>query len=180
MPLHYTLASEPPASRRLRRCAPLFLLLGILGGALLPGLIAGDRPFQTSLCDDLDQAPAACVPLKCTLWLTRVQAARTAPMLSLPLAPHRRIGNSLLAISAMKATSGLICSGRLARTGRLTGHHPAQAQLQGANLYRSNHVRSPSLHFGVGADGHGCRRGSPRHRSRPGGSRSWQFRARWR
>jgi hypothetical protein len=63
MPLHYTLASEPPVSRRLRRCAPLFLLLGILGGALAPGLIAGDRPFQTGLCDYLEHAPAACLPI---------------------------------------------------------------------------------------------------------------------
>ena len=62
MPLHYTLASEPPASRRLRRCAPLLLFLGMLAGALVPGLIAGDRPFQTSLCDDLEHAPAACAP----------------------------------------------------------------------------------------------------------------------
>jgi hypothetical protein len=67
MPLHYTLASEPPASRRLRRSAPLLLLLGILAGAPAPGLIAGDRPFQTSLCDDLEHAPAACAPLERTL-----------------------------------------------------------------------------------------------------------------
>jgi hypothetical protein len=63
MPLHHTLASEPSASRRLRRSAPLFLLLGILGGALAPGLIAGDRAFQTGLCDYLEHAPAACLPL---------------------------------------------------------------------------------------------------------------------
>ena len=66
MPLHYALASESPASRYLRRCAPLLLLLGILAGALAPGLIAGDRPFQISLCD-LEHAPAACVPLERTL-----------------------------------------------------------------------------------------------------------------
>jgi hypothetical protein len=64
MPLHYTLASEPPAPRLLRRCAPLLLLLGMLAGALAPGLIAGDRPFQTSLCDDLEAARAACAPLE--------------------------------------------------------------------------------------------------------------------
>ena len=67
MPLHYTLISEPPASRLLRRCAPLLLLLGILAGALVPGLIVGDRPFQTSLCDDLEQAPATCAALERTL-----------------------------------------------------------------------------------------------------------------
>ena len=59
MPLHHTLALEPPAYRRLRRCAPLLLLPGILAGALAPGLIAGDRPFQISLCD-LEHAPAGC------------------------------------------------------------------------------------------------------------------------
>jgi hypothetical protein len=59
MPLHYTLASGPPAFRLLRRCAPLLLFLGMLAGALVPGCISGDRPFQTSLCDDLEHAPAA-------------------------------------------------------------------------------------------------------------------------
>jgi hypothetical protein len=67
MPLHYILAVEQPASRRLRRGAPLLLLLGMLAGALVPGLIAGDRPFQTSLCDDLEQAPASCGLLERTL-----------------------------------------------------------------------------------------------------------------
>ena len=92
MPLHYTLALEPPASRRLRRCAPLLLLLGMLAGALVPGLIAGDRPFQTSLCDDLEQAPAACAPLEPLYRLPCARAAGiwfswtrpTAPMPSLP------------------------------------------------------------------------------------------------
>jgi hypothetical protein len=63
MSLHYTLASEPPASLRLRRCAPLVLLLGMLASTLVPGLIAGDRSFQISLCDDLEK-PAACAPLE--------------------------------------------------------------------------------------------------------------------
>jgi hypothetical protein len=61
MPLHYTLASDPPASRGLRRCALPLLLLGMLAGVLAPGLIAGDRPFQLSLCD-LEHAPAGCAP----------------------------------------------------------------------------------------------------------------------
>jgi hypothetical protein len=39
----------------------------MLAGALAPGLIAGDRPFQTSLCDGLEHAPAACAPLERTL-----------------------------------------------------------------------------------------------------------------
>jgi hypothetical protein len=60
MPLHYTLACEPPAGRRFRRWAPLLLLLGLTAVALAPGLIAGDRPFQTSLCDGFDQVPEAC------------------------------------------------------------------------------------------------------------------------
>ena len=67
MPLHYTLASEPPAARHLRRCAPLLLLLAMFAGALAPGLIAGDRPFQTSLSDDLEHLPAACAALERTL-----------------------------------------------------------------------------------------------------------------
>jgi hypothetical protein len=39
----------------------------MLVGLLAPGLIAGDRPFQTSLCDDLKQAPGVCAPLERTL-----------------------------------------------------------------------------------------------------------------
>jgi hypothetical protein len=64
---HCTLTSEPPASRRLRRSAPLLLLLlGVLAGVLGPGLIAGDRSFQTGLCDNLEHAPAACASLEGT------------------------------------------------------------------------------------------------------------------
>jgi hypothetical protein len=33
----------------------------MLAGALAPGLIAADRPFQTSLCD-LEYAPVGCAP----------------------------------------------------------------------------------------------------------------------
>jgi hypothetical protein len=62
MQLHCTLASEPPATRRLRGCAPL--LLGMFAGALPPGLIAGNPPFQTSRCDDLVSPPTACAPLE--------------------------------------------------------------------------------------------------------------------
>jgi hypothetical protein len=63
MSLHHTLACDSPASRRLRRCAPLLLVVGLTAFALAPGLIAGDRPFQASLCGDLEQAPDACVQL---------------------------------------------------------------------------------------------------------------------
>jgi hypothetical protein len=56
-----TAGIPPPAA-----LAPLLLLLGMLAGALAPGLIAGDRPFQTSLCG-LEQAPAACAPLERSL-----------------------------------------------------------------------------------------------------------------
>ena len=66
MPLHYTLVLEPPASRRVRRCALPLLLLGMLAGVLAPGLIAGDRPFQASLCDDLEHAPAAARTASCS------------------------------------------------------------------------------------------------------------------
>jgi hypothetical protein len=66
MPFHPSIASEPAASRRLRRCAPVLLFLGLIAVALAPGLIAGDRPFQTSLCDDLEP-PAACAPLARTI-----------------------------------------------------------------------------------------------------------------
>jgi hypothetical protein len=34
---------------------------------LAPGLIASDRPFQVSLCDDLAQAPEACAPRERTI-----------------------------------------------------------------------------------------------------------------
>jgi hypothetical protein len=67
MPLHYTLASEPPACRRFRRWAPLLLLLWLIAVALSPGLIAGDRPFQTSLCDYFEQVPEACASLERTI-----------------------------------------------------------------------------------------------------------------
>lgn len=60
MPLHPAIACEPPASRRLRQWAPLLLLVGLIAVALMPGLIASDRPFQVSLCDDLAPAPEAC------------------------------------------------------------------------------------------------------------------------
>jgi hypothetical protein len=60
MPVHPAIACEPPASRRLRRWAPLLLFLGLIAVALLPGRIARDRPFQVSLCDDLAPAPEAC------------------------------------------------------------------------------------------------------------------------
>jgi hypothetical protein len=63
MSLHHTLACDSPASRRLRRCAPLLLVVGLTACALAPGLIAGDGPFQTSLCGDLEQAPEACAQL---------------------------------------------------------------------------------------------------------------------
>ena len=63
MPLHHTLACDSPASRRVRRCAPLLLVVGLTALVLAPGVIAGDRPFQTSLCGDLEQAPEACAQL---------------------------------------------------------------------------------------------------------------------
>ena len=67
MPLHHTLASEPPECRRFRQWAPLLLLLLLIAVALAPGLIVGDRPFQSSLCDDLAQAPEACGSLERTV-----------------------------------------------------------------------------------------------------------------
>jgi hypothetical protein len=59
MPLSHAIVRETPASRRLRRYAPLLLLIGLSAAALLPGLIAGDRSFQRSLCIG-DQVPDAC------------------------------------------------------------------------------------------------------------------------
>ena len=47
MSLHHTLACDSPASRRVRRCAPLLLVVGLTALVLAPGVIAGDRPFQT-------------------------------------------------------------------------------------------------------------------------------------
>jgi hypothetical protein len=63
MSLHYTLVFDSPASRRLRRYAPLLLVGGLMALALAPGIIAGDRPFQAGLCGDLEQAPEACAQL---------------------------------------------------------------------------------------------------------------------
>jgi hypothetical protein len=63
MSLHHTLACDSPASRRLRWCAPLLMVVGLTALALAPGLIVSDRPFQTSLCGDLEQAPEACAQL---------------------------------------------------------------------------------------------------------------------
>ena len=60
MPLHPTLADDPPTARRFRRCAPLLLALALMAGTLAPGLIAGDRPFQTSLCGDLGRSLRPC------------------------------------------------------------------------------------------------------------------------
>ena len=70
MPLHPAIACEPPPSRRLRRWAPLLVLLGMLAATLAPGLIAADRPFQISLCDDLERAPDACAALVRTMLAT--------------------------------------------------------------------------------------------------------------
>jgi hypothetical protein len=67
MPLHHTLACEPPASRRLRRWVPLLLFLGLIAVALVPGLIANDRPFQANLCDDFEQTGSPCAPLQPTI-----------------------------------------------------------------------------------------------------------------
>lgn len=58
MSLHHSIASEAPAARRFRRCAPLLLILGLTALALLPGLVAGDRPFQQSLCGDHEELDA--------------------------------------------------------------------------------------------------------------------------
>jgi hypothetical protein len=66
MSLHHALACEPPGSRRLRWLAPLLLVAGLIACTLAPGLIAGDRPFQTSLCGDLGAAPDACAELERT------------------------------------------------------------------------------------------------------------------
>lgn len=63
MPPRHTLACDSPASRRLRWCAPWLLVVGLTALALAPGLIAADRPFQTSLCGDLEQPPEACAQL---------------------------------------------------------------------------------------------------------------------
>ena len=63
MSLHHTLAYDPPAARRLRRCAPLLLVVSLTALALAPGLITGDGPFQASLCGASEQGPEACTQL---------------------------------------------------------------------------------------------------------------------
>jgi hypothetical protein len=63
MTLHHALACDSPASRRLRRYAPLLLVGGLMALALAPGIIAGDGPFQAGLCGDLQQPTEACAQL---------------------------------------------------------------------------------------------------------------------
>ena len=70
MSLHYSLAYDPPGSRRLRRWTPLLLIVGLAALALAPGRIAGDRPFQASVCGDLEQASEACTQLPRTVLAT--------------------------------------------------------------------------------------------------------------
>ncbi len=65
MPLRRKRVSDSPALRRWA-WEPLLVLLGLIAVALAPGLIASDRPFQTSLCDDFEP-PAACAPLERTI-----------------------------------------------------------------------------------------------------------------
>jgi len=62
MTLHHSIACDSPAARRLRRCVPLLLVAALTAVALAPGLIAGDRPFQQSLCRD-HEALDACALL---------------------------------------------------------------------------------------------------------------------
>jgi hypothetical protein len=62
MPLSPAIVRETPASRRLRRYAPLLLAIGLSAAALLPGVIAGDRPFQRSLCIGDPVVPDSCAP----------------------------------------------------------------------------------------------------------------------
>ena len=79
MALHHTLACDSPASRRLRRCAPLLLVAGLTAFALAPGRIAGDRPFETSLCGDLEQVLEACAQLERTALAMRASETGLAP-----------------------------------------------------------------------------------------------------
>lgn len=62
MSLTAAIASDPPASRWFRRCAPLLIVTGLTGLALMPGVIAGDRPYAVSLC--ADQPVHACAQLE--------------------------------------------------------------------------------------------------------------------
>jgi hypothetical protein len=62
MSLHPSIARESPATRRLWRCAPLLVVAALSAATLAPGLIAGDRPFQRSLCGN-QEALDACARL---------------------------------------------------------------------------------------------------------------------
>lgn len=61
MSLSFSIASDTSTSRRLRRCAPVLVVMGLMALALTPGMISGDRPFQISLCGDGQEPSAACV-----------------------------------------------------------------------------------------------------------------------
>lgn len=61
MSLSFSIASDSRTSRRLRRCAPLLVVLALMALALVPGMISGDRPFQISLCGDGQESLATCV-----------------------------------------------------------------------------------------------------------------------
>ena len=66
---HSTLQSpasprHPAACGGGRRCWCCWVLLA---ATLAPGLIANDRPFQVSLCDDLEQTSPPCAPLEPTI-----------------------------------------------------------------------------------------------------------------
>ena len=60
MMLHHTIVSDPPASRRWRRYAPLLLVAGLTALALAPGLVSGDGPHEISLCGAQDGGLDAC------------------------------------------------------------------------------------------------------------------------
>ena len=67
MSLHHSIARESATTRRLWRCAPLLVVAALSAATLAPGLIAGDRPFQRSLCGN-HEALDACAQV----WRTAV------------------------------------------------------------------------------------------------------------
>jgi peptidoglycan/LPS O-acetylase OafA/YrhL len=64
MSSRHSLASNSPMLRRLRRFAPLLVIVALTALALTPGMVSGDRSFEISLCADHRDSGDACALLR--------------------------------------------------------------------------------------------------------------------